>query len=240
MLLRHGDDFGILYATHIPSEGFQRFSVSHELGHYFLDGHLDHVLPEDGIHKSHAGFVSGDPYEQEADHFAAGLLMPKRAFLRELNKSESGLVAIEHLCRKCETSLTSTAIRYADLADHAAAIVISTDAVVDFCFMSGLMKSALREFTWPAKSSPLPANTASARLSASRERVLSAERIDAEVDAADWFGASRSVVLSEEAIGLGRYGKTLTVLSAEIYEDPDEADEEEEELSESWTPRFRR
>jgi len=35
MLLRHGNAFGILYATHIPSEGFQRFSVGHELGHYF-------------------------------------------------------------------------------------------------------------------------------------------------------------------------------------------------------------
>ena len=32
MLLRHGDAFGIMYATHIASEGFQRFSVSHELG----------------------------------------------------------------------------------------------------------------------------------------------------------------------------------------------------------------
>jgi hypothetical protein len=45
MLLRHGDVFGILYATHIPSEGFQRFSVGHELGHYFLEGHIDHLLP---------------------------------------------------------------------------------------------------------------------------------------------------------------------------------------------------
>jgi hypothetical protein len=42
MLIRHGDSFGILYATYIPSEGFQRFSISHELGHYFLEGHLDH------------------------------------------------------------------------------------------------------------------------------------------------------------------------------------------------------
>ena len=48
MLLRHGDNFGILYATHVKSEGFQNFSVSHELGHYFLDGHLDHVLSPDG------------------------------------------------------------------------------------------------------------------------------------------------------------------------------------------------
>ncbi len=62
MLLRHGDNFGILYTTHVPSEGFQRFSIAHEIGHYLLDGHIDHVLPEDGIHASHAGFVSSDPY----------------------------------------------------------------------------------------------------------------------------------------------------------------------------------
>ncbi len=52
MLLRHGNSFGILYSTDIPSEGFQRFSISHELGHYFLDGHIDHVLPKDGVHVS--------------------------------------------------------------------------------------------------------------------------------------------------------------------------------------------
>jgi hypothetical protein len=34
MLLRHGDNFGILYATHTGSEGFERFSVGYELGHY--------------------------------------------------------------------------------------------------------------------------------------------------------------------------------------------------------------
>jgi hypothetical protein len=36
MLLRHGNTFGILYATYVPSEGFQRFSVAHELAHYFF------------------------------------------------------------------------------------------------------------------------------------------------------------------------------------------------------------
>src|SRR5262249_5332067 len=61
MLLRHGNNFGILYSTQIPSEGFQRFSVAHELGHYFLEGHLDHVL-RDGAHASRAGFLSDDPY----------------------------------------------------------------------------------------------------------------------------------------------------------------------------------
>src|SRR3546814_11547152 len=75
MLLRHGDVFGILYATHIRSEGFHRFSVGHELGHYFLDGDIDHILPNDGIHTSHAGYVSADPYELAAEPFASGLMM---------------------------------------------------------------------------------------------------------------------------------------------------------------------
>jgi hypothetical protein len=66
MLLRHGNNFGILYAAHTGSEGFERFSVGHELGHYFLEGHIDHILPRNGIHTSHGGFVSADQYELES------------------------------------------------------------------------------------------------------------------------------------------------------------------------------
>ena len=44
MLLRVGDDFTIVYAHHLHNEGYERFSVAHELGHYFLPGHIDHVL----------------------------------------------------------------------------------------------------------------------------------------------------------------------------------------------------
>ena len=38
MLLRHGNTFGILYATHIPSEGFQRFRSVTSSGIIFLKG----------------------------------------------------------------------------------------------------------------------------------------------------------------------------------------------------------
>src|SRR5690606_9830771 len=44
MLVRNGEQFGIMYATHIKSEGFQRFSIGHEIGHYCLPGHPDAVL----------------------------------------------------------------------------------------------------------------------------------------------------------------------------------------------------
>ncbi len=169
MLLRHGDNFGILYATHIPSEGFQRFSVSHELGHYFLDGHIDHVLPDDGIHSSHAGFVSNDPYEQEADNFAVGLLMPERPFQRATDRFEPGLAAVEGLQSLCDASLTATAIRYAELTEESVAVVMSAGAEIEYCILSDTMKT-LREITWLKRGSPVPDGTATLALSSDLER----------------------------------------------------------------------
>lgn len=109
-LLRHNVNFGIVYATSIPSEGFQRFSVAHELGHYFLEGHIDHILPENGAHASRAGFVSSDPYELEADSFASGLLMPEKLFRQALGRHNPRLDAVIAAAELCGTSLTATAI----------------------------------------------------------------------------------------------------------------------------------
>lgn len=240
MLLRHGNSFGILYASDIPSEGFQRFSVAHELGHYFLDGHIDHVLPKDGMHTSHAGFASADPYEQEADNFAVGLLMPAGLFRRLMGRSTLGLADIEFAAETCKTSLTATAIRYTELTDDAVAIIVSTGRTIDYCIMSEAMKS-LPDLSWLRRGSPVPSNTETARFNADPSRVLRGERTDDEIDVLDWLGGKRSSIVTEEVVGLGRYGKTLTVLSSrkighEAYEDEDD----DEDLVEKWTPRFRK
>jgi len=54
----------------------QRFTLAHELGHYFL-GHLD----DGNIHfrdpAQNFNLDNYDPYESEANKFAANLLMPK-------------------------------------------------------------------------------------------------------------------------------------------------------------------
>lgn len=242
MLLRHGDLFGILYATYIPSEGFQRFSISHELGHYFIEGHLDQLLPKDGVHSSRAGFVSGDPYELEADNFAAWLLMPAGLCKRAIIRRDAGLTTVEALAAECRTSLTATAIRYAELTDDAAAVIISTGRTIDYCLLSKAMKS-LPQLSWLKKGSPVPTSTETARLSAAPERVLKGDRAANEVDIMDWLGGTRSAIAIEEVVGLGRYGKTLTVLSSSAIgheEDGDDDDDDDEELAERWTPRFRR
>lgn len=241
MLLRYGETFGIMYATHIASEGFQKFSIAHELGHYFLEGHIDHIFRNDGsIHTSHAGFVSGDNYELEADHFAVGLLMPQRLFKNALVKYSPGLVAIESLANICSTSLTASAIRYAELTNDAIAVIMTTGSRVDYCFLSDTMK-LLKDLSWPRKGSTIPHGTLTAEFNRSPNRVLRLEKDSSEIDIQDWLGGRRSLSAIEEIIGLGTYGKTLTVLTCSLDDDEIYTDEDEDEdLVESWTPRFRR
>lgn len=242
MLLRHGNNFMIVYATFIDSDGFQRFSIAHELGHYFLEGHIDHVLRKDGVHQSHAGFTSVDPYEQEADSFAAGLLMPGNLFKKALDKTEIGLPAVEAMATLCRSSLTATATRYAELTDQAVAVILSTGPTIDYCILSNKMKS-LPDLNWLRKRSPVPQNTATARFNADRRLAAAGQRLSTEINIQDWLGGSRSVIVNEEVVGLGKYGKTLTVLSSENIRDREDDDDDEgreDEYTERWMPRFRR
>ena len=55
----------------------------------------------------------------------------------------------------------------------------------------------------------------------------------------DWFGGDRSLSVTEQVIGLGNYGKTLTVLTALDIEEQLEEIEEDEHQVESWIPKFR-
>ncbi len=239
MLIRNGNDFGIAYATHITSKGFQNFSVGHEIGHYRLDGHIDQLFASgQSIHQSHAGFLSKDPYEKEADFFSAALLMPETLFKKELRTSEVGLDAIMALADTCETSLVATAIRYAQLTDYASAIVISTGQRIDYCFMSDSLKS-ISGLEWIRSGDLLPGASASERFNADADNVATGRRVDDVVAFSDWFGKSIDVELSEEVKGLGSYGKTLTVLTTPNDLAQDEIDEDEE-LEDSYNPKFRR
>jgi Zn-dependent peptidase ImmA (M78 family) len=241
MLLRRGNSFGIVYATHIPSLGFQRFSVAHELGHYFLDGHLDQVLSKDGVHESRTGFATADVYELEADHFAAGLLMPSTPFKRELRRRAPGLDTINALAELCVTSRTATAIRCAQLTDHAMAVIVSSANQVDYCFMSEAMKS-LPQLSWIRKGSPIPSGTLTAAYIADRARYEAGDADSDELDVRAWLGGIRRALVTEEVLSLGRYGKCLTVLSSGKIgqEEFDDDAEDEDQIIDRWTPRFRR
>ncbi len=237
MLLHVGGQFGICYPTHVDSDGFRNFSVGHEIGHYRLPGHLDAVFDERGQHVSHAGFCSADRYEQEADHFAAALLMPSKLFTAAMRHAGDGLKAVESLAGDCMTSLEATAIRYAQTNRDPVAVIRSEGRTIDYAFMSEPLKD-FSDLDWIRKGTPLPAGSITAAFNADKGNVKRAARADGTSALQDWLNGPHRQEIVEEVIGLGGYGKTLTVLTG--MEAPDEIEDDEDDLEEAWTPHFRR
>lgn len=241
MLIKAGDSFGIMYATDIPSRGFQRFSISHELGHYFIEGHPEALLAS-GFHQSRAGFVTRDPFEQEADHFAAALLMPELPFKRAIADHGAGLDCVDALRKACETSMTATAIRYSALTSDGVAVICSTGDVIDWCFMSDGLKQA-KGLSLLSKGTTVPPGTLTSKFNAQPENIRIGQRDADDGRLNDWMGGERVYRVAEEVVGLGQYGRTLTILtcgSLSLRGDAEEYDDDEEALIESWTPKFRR
>ena len=88
------------------------------------------------------------------------------------------------------------------------------------------------------KREGLPRNSATYAFNQVVDDVLHGVRVEATSNFQDWFGGRRSIEISEDVVGLGRYGKTLTVLYDINVPEPED-EEDEEALIESWTPRFK-
>lgn len=238
-IIFHGESVGIFYATNIRSEGFRRFTVAHELGHYFIEGHPEEILKTAPIHISRAGFTQGtSSIELEADHFASGLLMPSKLVGQVIGENRIGLDGIFALSEMAKCSLTASAIRAAECCDFPMAVVVSSNDKVAYAFLSDSFKR-LDKLTYLKKGSPLP-TTHTLRFNKDQKNISQARSICGQTSLAEWFSCTRRLFLDEEVIGLGDYGFTLTVLASdELAEDPeDEAYEEEQSLRESWTPKF--
>lgn len=227
-LLRQGDHFGIAYSSSLANEGMINFTIGHELGHYFLEGHAEALFPGGaGLHQSAGPFKSADPREREADHFAVGLLLPEALFVKELRRSDGGLEAVKSLAELCKTSLTATAIRYATLAEDPVAIIVATNGSVDFCFLSVPLREH-RGLVWQPKGTKIPKDTPTAKLTADSTAIEKSQERAGECSFSDWLEGAPEMECTEEVVGLGRFGQTLTVLwSDQAIEDEDEDDEDD-------------
>lgn len=116
-----------------------RFSIAHELGHYFLDRHRAYLLRTGKSHPSKGEFLSDRTIETEADAFAAGLLMPTKLLRPLVNDGEMSFTDIERWASDFKTSITSTARRSVELSDFPCALIGVREGRVAFSFFSQAM-----------------------------------------------------------------------------------------------------
>jgi len=229
-------DDPVIYHPSSLSPGLLNFTLGHELGHYYVSGHIEQILADGGQHFSQGGaFQSKKPtIEQEADHFSANFLMPERITKTLLENQEVGLSGIIQLHEKAITSITSSAIRATQCDPYPICIImVGQDGRVKYSFQSSSFRSSVPGQHLSADSL-IPSDSAAFRMS--RDLDLSAGIRDRSSGSSyEWFGEGNKR-LDVDTYHLGPYGTLVALTGEEKWED----DEEEENLMESWTPRFTR
>jgi Zn-dependent peptidase ImmA (M78 family) len=116
------------YRLNKPGSPRGRFTLAHELGHYFIDNHRYGL--QNGYLEPHPSKNNGTNHlriEREADYFASCLLMPEKRFSADCFKRKFNFSLIEELSIIYNVSLTACAIRFADIGNHPIMIVYSED-----------------------------------------------------------------------------------------------------------------
>ena len=198
-----------------PDSTRARFTMAHELGHYYIDGHRN-VLASGDIppHLSRCEFESYQLAEQEADHFAANFLMPKRRFRKKAIGKGAGFECILKLVKEFGTSLTSTAVRYVSL-DISPCVVIKWHwrGYVWKSFSSSMFR---RHFTQMFEVPEKLTEDCATLKALAQEPAPDCGYFSSGTLSSAWFPFVKhddflDVVLVEQAIPLGRYG-ALTLL----------------------------
>lgn len=224
-LLKQGDVFAVVYNTAIENEGFQRFSIAHELGHYFLPGHSVALLSNHQLHISDGHGI----YEKEADQFAACLLMPKRLLGKRVTKAQPTLEYITSIAALCDVSIEAAALRVLSLNRNPMAVARVDNGVVEYCMMSRTFKQ-IRGLAWIKGGSPCPAASNAMHFSRDAQKVADGMSETSQSCVSEWFNADYELELEEVALGLGSYGKTLVLMTCESEDDREEDNARQKEV----------
>ena len=129
---------------------------------------------------------------------------------------------IRGLAREFATSLSMTAIRYAELTDRAVAAILSRDGQIEWAALS----MRIREHGWSwglQKRDLIPAGAATASVTRDPTGFPSPANASDSGLVCEWFeGAPPALELEEDAIALGRLGRVLTFLIIPGLPDPEE------------------
>ena len=231
MLARHPNrqEWMIVYNTAIGHPGRINFTLAHELGHYLIHRH---TLSTGRIECSERDIFSGNAdnttLEQEANTFAAYLLMPTRDFCEQIHGESFSFDLMSHCADRYDVSLTATVLRWLNVTQQRAVVVLSEDGFMHWSKPSKRALASGRYFATKQHCVPVPELSA-----ATLTRLPAQAREGIQQGSGVWFDEA----VMEYSIRLATYGKTLTVLILDDhtgYSDLEDFDEDTEQLTDTY------
>ncbi|WP_081062338.1 MULTISPECIES: ImmA/IrrE family metallo-endopeptidase [Burkholderia] len=146
-------DWCISYDEAVTIPGRINFTLGHELGHYFLHrttrdtftcGQLETLGYNEGASKKQ---------EAEANKFASFLLMPADDFRQQIAGHPITIDLLSYCASRYDTSFTATALKWLEITDEAAMLVVARDEFVCWSYPSA---QASRLGCYMPPGSPVP------------------------------------------------------------------------------------
>ncbi|MDD2241390.1 MAG: ImmA/IrrE family metallo-endopeptidase [Kiritimatiellae bacterium] len=192
------------------SEVRVRFSLAHELGHFYIDSHRE-ALCQGYAHDSEQGLMADKQREREADSFAASLLIPRNELDRRMGSMRfMDMGQIVQMADDLQVSVPAAAIRYFGYAEEKCAVILSKDGKVKCHLPSDSMREIGLAFMKPGTQ--LPPKSAARRL---LQTESSREIQGIESTTNEWYPQRtyNTLPLYEDSFSLGYDGRVLTLLS---------------------------
>lgn len=137
-----------------------RFTVAHELGHFFIDEHRNALLAGKPPHFSFTEHPAESRVEAEANIFTANLLMPTREYRKAILEVTSGLSGIVDLASTFGVSIQSSALRFTAICGRPCAIVMFREGGKPWWDISPELKTQGYEWVQKLNADEIPEDSA--------------------------------------------------------------------------------
>jgi hypothetical protein len=183
----------------------ERFVIAHEIGHIELhqETKTRPICDEEALNEHKE---DSQPLEVEANEFAGELLMPEDMFVNACDGSPPQLELLREIASKFRTSLTSSAIRYAQIGPQPAAVVLVKDGDVQWYWSNSRFPHGYIDYY----NKPPPRESGAGKILHRGEDLNEAEVVTART----WFGdgAPRDQYFYESTHYSERYNRILCIL----------------------------
>ena len=189
----------------ITEKGQKKFTIAHEMGHYFNTGKKNGSYFCSGL--DIRGIKQNITAEIDANDFAAELLMPEDWFCAFTKGKKFDKKLLSGTAEYFDISLSAAALRYAEIGHHPVAIIMSKDGVVKWSRIN-------KYFTFHfIKNGSKINNLSYAYEFFNGEKIPDdPEEILADAWFAEDFNYKKEYFLYEQNIPMYRYNSVLTLL----------------------------
>jgi Zn-dependent peptidase ImmA (M78 family) len=189
----------------ITEKGQKKFTIAHELGHYFNSGKKNGSYFCSGL--DIRSIKQDITAEVDANDFAAELLMPEEWFVKFTKGKIIGKKLLSESAEYFDISLSAAALRYAEIGNHPVAVIMSKDGSVKWSRIN-------KYFTFHfIKNGSKVNNLSYAYEFFNGEKIPDEpEEILADAWFAEDFNYKKDYFLYEQNIPMYRYNAVLTLL----------------------------